>query len=151
MIYIPFETQKTQISQKIKNFSLSLKFKIIRPTPQFPKIPKKSKFPPTPFSCLPHTSANKKSPHISCEPYIKYLIIVILAIQNFLTINHLLPSNSQIILSILCTTSIKSFMVYPFVVIAAVPILMPLVSFGLLFSFGTQFLFNVILFLSHAS
>ena len=59
MIYIPFETQKTQISQKSQKFS------------SYPHNSQKSQkirnF-PTPFSCLPHTSANKKSPHVSCEP-----------------------------------------------------------------------------------
>lgn len=92
MISIPFETQKTkisqknqkisflpQISQKSKNFSLSLKFipaqtQTNRPTPKIPKNPKKFEISQPRFlPCLPHTSANKKA-RTSRASLLHYLI-----------------------------------------------------------------------------
>ena len=77
--------KKLKFPKKLKKFRFYPKFpknpKIFHsrsnslsfhPTPQISQKSKKIRNFPTPFSCLPHTSVNKKSPHISCEPSILF-------------------------------------------------------------------------------
>lgn len=81
MIYIPFETQKTQISPKTENFSL-----LLAPPHNSQKI---RNF-PNPVFVPPAHERKQKSPHISCEPHIKYLSFLgytkLSDYQSFLTV-----------------------------------------------------------------
>ena len=87
MIYIPFETQKTKISQKTQkisflpqNFPKIQKFfaptqtQTTPPTLTISKNPKKFEIPQPRFlPCLPHTSVNKKA-RTSRASLLHYLI-----------------------------------------------------------------------------